>query len=69
MSLLSTAIVVAEVSDVEDCFWSSAQPAREISANAVMQEKIRFFISGVQSSRDDFVVSYWMEGKKESKRA
>ena len=44
MSLLSVDMVAEEVSDVEDCLWSSAQPARETSANAVMQDKMRFFI-------------------------
>ena len=34
MSLLSGDIVVAEDSDVEECLSSSAQPARETSANA-----------------------------------
>jgi hypothetical protein len=29
---------------VEECLSSSAQPARETSANTARQEKIRFFI-------------------------
>ena len=44
MSLLSVDIVAEEDSEVEECLSSSAQPARETSANAARQEKIRCFI-------------------------
>jgi hypothetical protein len=39
MSLLSVGIVVADDSEVEECFSSQAQPVREASANPARQVK------------------------------
>ena len=47
MSLLSTVIVVAEDSDVEECLSSSEQAARETNANVARQDRIRFLIMEV----------------------
>jgi hypothetical protein len=41
MSLLSGDIVVEEESEAEECLSSLAQPARETSAKAATQEKIK----------------------------
>ena len=39
MSLASVDVVAEE--DSQECFWSQAHPAREASANAARQEKIK----------------------------
>jgi len=41
--LLSVDIVAEDDSEVEECLSSQAQPARETSANAATQKKMKFF--------------------------